>query len=219
MCARVENPSPRGRSPVASSSPPRHSTKQPSGSCARRPASRRLASSSSSAPTAIPNRDPRGNIVSIAYLAVGPDIPDLVAGSDADDARLCPVTQVVDESLPLAFDHRRILLDALATAEARLQDSDLATAFVGPEFTLSELRGVYEAVWGEPLDAANFRRSLALDSPVAYAAPVGVTSEPGPAGGRPPERYRATENWTLAGSPVRRPRRKDGPSAPRAPRS
>ena len=166
-----------------------------------------------------PNRDPRGNIVTIAFLAVGPDIPELVAGSDADDARLCPVTQVVDESLPLAFDHRRILLDALATAAARLQDSDLATAFVGPEFTLSELRSVYEAVWGEPLDAANFRRSLALDSPVAYAAPVGVASEPGPAGGRPPERYRATENWTVAGSPVRRPRRKDGPSAPRAPRS
>jgi 8-oxo-dGTP diphosphatase len=161
-----------------------------------------------------PGRDPRGNVVSVAYLAAGPDVPDLVAGSDAADARLWPVADVVGEAVPLAFDHHRILLDALATAEARLQDSDLATAFVGPEFTLSELRSVYEAVWREPLDAANFRRSLALDSPdQAYAAPLGITAEPGPEGGRPPERYRATENWTT-GSPVRRPRRK-GPSAPR----
>jgi 8-oxo-dGTP diphosphatase len=59
-------------------------------------------------------------------------------------------------------------------------------------------------VWGEPLDAANFRRSLALDSDAAYALPLGTTSELGPEGGRPPERYRATENWS-AGSPVKRP--------------
>jgi 8-oxo-dGTP diphosphatase len=77
---------------------------------------------------------------------------------------------------------------------------------------LSELRSVYEAVWGEPLDAANFRRSLALDTDAAYAMPLGSTAEPGPEGGRPPERYRATENWS-AGSPVKRPRRRA--SAPR----
>ena len=119
-----------------------------------------------------PGRDPRGNVVSVAFLAVGPDVPDLVAGSDAADARLWRVADVVDGSLPLAFDHHRIVSDALDHAADRLQDSDLATAFVGPEFTLSELRSVYEAVWGEPLDAANFRRSLALDSTPPYADAV-----------------------------------------------
>ena len=155
-----------------------------------------------------PGRDPRGNIVSIAFLAVGRDVAELVAGTDAAEAQ------------PLARRRRGrpapsrspstttvILGDALDYAADRLQASDLATAFVGPEFTLSELRSVYEAVWGEPLDAANFRRSLALDSDAAYAMPLGSTAEPGPEGGRPPERYRATESWS-AGSPVKRPRRR-----------
>jgi 8-oxo-dGTP diphosphatase len=154
-----------------------------------------------------PGRDPRGNVVSIGFLAVGPDVPDLVAGTDAAEAQLWRVADVVDGSVGLAFDHQRIVIDALTYAADRLQNSDLATAFVGPEFTLTELRSVYEAVWGEPLDAANFRRSLALYSDAAYALPLGATSEPGPEGGRPPERYRATENWS-AGSPVKRPRRR-----------
>jgi 8-oxo-dGTP diphosphatase len=160
-----------------------------------------------------PGRDPRGNIVSIAFLAVGRDVAELVAGTDAVEAQLWRVADVVDGTVDLAFDHHRIVTDALAYAADRLQDSDLATAFVGPEFTLTELRSVYEAVWGEPLDAANFRRSLALDSDAAYAMPLGTTSEPGPEGGRPPERYRATESWS-AGSPVKRPRRRSA-STPR----
>jgi 8-oxo-dGTP diphosphatase len=159
-----------------------------------------------------PGRDPRGNIVSITFLAVGRDVAELVAGTDAAEARLWRVADVVDGTVPLAFDHHRILSDALDYAADSLQASDLATAFVGPEFTLTELRSVYEAVWGEPLDAANFRRSLALDTDAAYAMPLGSTAEPGPEGGRPPERYRATENWS-AGSPVKRPRRRA--SAPR----
>jgi 8-oxo-dGTP diphosphatase len=154
-----------------------------------------------------PGRDPRGNIVSIAFLAVGRVVAELVAGTDAAEARLWRVADVVDGTVPLAFDHHRILSDALDYAADSLQASDLATAFVGPEFTLSELRSVYEAVWGEPLDAANFRRSLALDTDAAYAMPLGSTADPGPEGGRPPERYRATENWS-AGSPVKRPRRR-----------
>ncbi len=116
-----------------------------------------------------PGRDPRGNIVTVAFLAVGRDVAELVAGTDAAEAQLWRVADVVTGTVPLAFDHQLILSDALDYAADRLQASDLATAFVGPEFTLSELRSVYEAVWGEPLDAANFRRSLALDTDAAYA--------------------------------------------------
>jgi 8-oxo-dGTP diphosphatase len=153
-----------------------------------------------------PGRDPRGNIVTIAYLAVTPDVGELAAGTDADDARLLPVARVVSGRLPLAFDHERIVDDAVRYASERLEVGDLATAFVGPTFTLTELKGVYEAVWGDPLDAANFRRSLAPQAEAAYVEPTGERSPPGPEGGRPPELFRVSGDWAKA--PVKRPRKR-----------
>ena len=161
----------------------------------RRPASRRPKALTQFHTYGDPGRDPRGNIVTVAYLAVTPDVGELAAGTDADDARLMPVARVIDGQLPLAFDHQRIVDDAVRYASERLEVGDLATAFVGPTFTLTELKSVYEAVWGEPLDAANFRRSLAPLADAPYVEPTGERSPPGPEGGRPPELFRAS--WRL----------------------
>jgi 8-oxo-dGTP diphosphatase len=154
-----------------------------------------------------PGRDPRGNVVSVGYLAVTPEVGRLVAGTDAAEARLWPVAGVLAGDPKLAFDHRRILAEAVEQARRDLEGSDLATAFVGPTFTLGELQSVYEAIWGEPLDAANFRRSMAVDAAVAYVEPTGERAESGPKGGRRPELFRPSEAWS-AGSPVKRPRRR-----------
>jgi 8-oxo-dGTP diphosphatase len=153
-----------------------------------------------------PERDPRGNIVTVAYLAVTPDVGELAAGTDAADAQLLPVARVIDGQLPLAFDHQRIVDDAVRYASERLEVGDLATAFVGPTFTLTELKSVYEAVWGEPLDAANFRRSLATQTAEPYVEPTGRRSAPGPDGGRPPELFRTSGDWSKP--PVKRPRKR-----------
>src|SRR5215203_7149309 len=104
-----------------------------------------------------PGRDPRMNVVTIGYLAVLREVGALVAGTDAADASLVPVSDVLDGRLELAFDHRRIVHDAVDRVRTELEASGIATAFVGPTFTLSELRAVYEAVWGVRLDGANFR--------------------------------------------------------------
>jgi 8-oxo-dGTP diphosphatase len=152
-----------------------------------------------------PGRDPRTNVVTIAYLAVVRRVGDLLAGGDAVDARLWPVAQVVDGRLPLAFDHERIVTDAVERARVELETTGLATAFVGPTFTLSQLRTVYESVWEVELDPANFRRSLSPGDG-EYLEPTGERAEPGPEGGRPPELYRTTTAWET-GSPVKRPRR------------
>ena len=101
--------------------------------------------------------------------------------------------------------HRQILEDAIEQAREQLENSGLATAFVGPTFTLSQLRGVYEAVWGDELDPGNFRRSLVAPSP-AFVEPAGLAA-PGPKGGRPPEVFRATKIWS-AGSPVKRSKKR-----------
>src|SRR5262245_30981945 len=56
-----------------------------------------------------PGRDPRGPVVSVAFLAIAPDLPTPTAGSDARDAHWKPVETVHGQ---LAFDHDQILGDA-----------------------------------------------------------------------------------------------------------
>jgi len=107
-----------------------------------------------------PGRDPRMRVVSIAYVAMVPDVAGPVAGSDAVQARFWPVGDVLAGDLPLAFDHDRILADAVDRARAKLEYTSLATTFLDEPFTVADLRRVYETVWGVRLHAANFRRKV-----------------------------------------------------------
>ena len=107
-----------------------------------------------------PKRDPRMRVVSVAYLAFGPDLPEPRAGTDAADARWRLVADLLSSSSRLAFDHDQILTDGLERARAKLEYSPLATAFCAEEFTVAELRHVYEVVWGIELDPRNFHRKV-----------------------------------------------------------
>jgi 8-oxo-dGTP diphosphatase len=153
-----------------------------------------------------PGRDPRMNVVTIAYLAVLRDVGAIVAGTDAADAALVPVSDVLNEKIDLAFDHLRIVRDAVERVRVELEVTGIATAFVGATFTLAELRAVYEALWGVQLDAANFRRSIVADD--GWVIPTGRRARPGPAGGRPAELYRAGRAWSHGG-PIHRLQRTD----------
>ena len=149
-----------------------------------------------------PERDPRMNVVTVAYLAVLRDVGDVVAGTDAVDAALVPVSDVLDGKLELAFDHARIVRDAAERVRADLELRGIATAFVGPTFTLAELRAVYEAVWGVQLDSANFRRSVLAED--GWVIPTGRRARPGSTGGKPAELFRAGRMWK-GGGPIRYP--------------
>ena len=148
-----------------------------------------------------PERDPRMNVVTVAYLAVLRDVGSVVAGTDAADAALVPVHDVVNGRIPLAFDHLRIARDAIERARVELEVSGIATAFVGTTFTMAELRAVYEAIWGVQLDAANFRRSIVAED--GWVIPTGRRAQPGSTGGRPAELYRAGRAWRHGG-PIHR---------------
>ena len=148
-----------------------------------------------------PGRDPRMNVVTVAYLAVLRDVGAVVAGTDAADAALVPVSDILEERTELAFDHMRIVRDAIERVRVELEVSGIATAFVGTTFTMAELRTVYEAIWGVQLDAANFRRSIVSED--GWVIPTGRTAPPGPGGGRPAELYRAGRAWKR-GVPLRR---------------
>ncbi|MEV6636042.1 NUDIX domain-containing protein [Actinoplanes sp. NPDC051470] len=133
-----------------------------------------------------PDRDPRMRVVSVAYLAFAPSLPDPRAGGDASNASWVPV----DETGELAFDHATVLADALDRARSKLEYTPLATAFLPPAFTISELRSVYAAVWGEDLHAGNFHRKV-LSVP-GFVESTGTTASRGGERGGPRARlYRA----------------------------
>ena len=129
-----------------------------------------------------PGRDPRGRVVSVAYLALVPDPGEVSAGSDARSARWTPVAGDV----ALAFDHPRILADGLERARSKLEYSPLAMSFVPHPFTVNELRHVYEVIWGVSRDPRNFHRKLTGTRDLLV--PTGETTTRG--GGRPAQLFR-----------------------------
>jgi 8-oxo-dGTP diphosphatase len=112
------------------------------------------------------------------------------------------VSDAREGEIELAFDHARILHDAVERVRVDVELRGIATAFVGPTFTLGELRSVYEAVWGVRLDSANFRRSLLSEG--GWVVPIGRRARPGSSGGKPAELFRAGQMWQQGG-PIRYP--------------
>ncbi|MBO3742115.1 NUDIX hydrolase [Actinoplanes flavus] len=150
-----------------------------------------------------PGRDPRMRVVSAAYLAFAPSLPEPTAGSDAARAYWVPVEEAKD----LAFDHDEILADGLERARAKLEYTPLATAFAGPEFTIGELRQVYAAVWGEELHAGNFHRKV-LSVPGFVESTGETTARGGERGGPRAKLYRAGDARLLHPA-LLRPTRED----------
>jgi 8-oxo-dGTP diphosphatase len=147
-----------------------------------------------------PGRDPRGRVVSVAYLAIMPRLPDPVAGTDTADARWVRAEDVLTGHLRLAFDHQRIVADGVECARRKLENSALATAFCGPVFTISELQRVYEAVWGISLDPRNFYRKV--QGTRGFVVPVSDAKRTG--AGRPARLFRAGHG-TVLNPPMTRP--------------
>jgi 8-oxo-dGTP diphosphatase len=130
-----------------------------------------------------PDRDPRGRVISVAFLAIAPDLPVPAAGTDASQARWAPLGSVRDN---FAFDHLSILDDAVERARTQLELTTLAAAFCAPAFTMGDLRRVYEVVWGVTLDPRNFSRKVA--STDGFIVPTGGKRVPET--GRPAVLYR-----------------------------
>jgi 8-oxo-dGTP diphosphatase len=134
-----------------------------------------------------PGRDPRQRVITVCYLALLPDLPLPIAGGDADGARWMPVGQVLRRGRALAFDHDHIVSDAVERARAKLEYTTLATSFCPAEFTVAELREVYEIVWGEELDPRNFHRKVTGVEGFLVPTDRRVVRN----GGRPAELFRA----------------------------
>ncbi len=106
-----------------------------------------------------PDRDPRMRVVTVAFWAICAELPvSPKAGGDAANTRFKPVEPIESGAFHLAFDHAQIVRDALEQIRSGMKHTALAARFCPPEFTIRQLRQVYETVWGFPLDPGNFQR-------------------------------------------------------------
>ena len=132
-------------------------------------------------------RDPRGRIVTTAFLAIAPNLPEVAGDTDVDRAEWTEVDEKLwRDPSPLAFDHAEILKDALERARRLLEHTTIAADFCGRIFTISELRQVYEAVWGIRLNSQNFQRKVRGTK--GFVVSAGGTRSSAP--GRPAELFK-----------------------------
>lgn len=121
------------------------------------------------------NRDPRGRVISTAYLAILPGrrteeclnladsrlVPFSVRISGSE-LQLCGADgQMLGADL-LAFDHAEIIRTGIQRLRGKISYTDIGFRFLNdPEaFTLVELQSIFEAVLDNGQDSSNFRRFI-----------------------------------------------------------
>lgn len=106
------------------------------------------------------DRDPRMRVVAVAYLGACHRLRLPKSAVGMGSVVLKPTAMIENERIHLAFDHRKIVLDALKRLRSKLQYTTLATRFCKAEFTITELRRVFETIWNTRLDPGNFQRKI-----------------------------------------------------------
>lgn len=140
-----------------------------------------------------PDRDPSVRAVSIAYTAL---IPYL--NNPPDGSMWLAIGDALDERL--AYDHDMMLIRALDETRTMIEETSGATALLTEEFTLAELRSVYEAIWGGAINRGNFARR-ASKCP-GFIKNTGFVSTESP--GRPASLFVVYRHGPLK-TPIRRP--------------
>lgn len=107
-----------------------------------------------------------GRIVTVAYLALLKINEHNKHLSATYDARWAPVLEVGT----LAFDHNRILKDAIEVIRHYVESSPSAMFDLLPrKFTASQLRVLYQLIYNKEFDVRNFHKKIAL---MPYVVPL-----------------------------------------------
>lgn len=112
------------------------------------------------------DRDPRGRVISIVYLALCPAV--VLAEQSLATVRVdwdgeiggSALASLDEKVLNLAFDHAEILGDVVKRLRGKLDYSSIGYALLPDKFTLREVQEVHEAILGKELKKPPFRRKL-----------------------------------------------------------
>ena len=100
------------------------------------------------------DRDPRGRVVSVAYLA-------LIPHTNVRPPKDPNVRWFSVKHLPrLAYDHAQVIRTAFERLRTKLEYTNIAFTLLPLEFTMGELQAVYETVFARRFDKRNFRKKI-----------------------------------------------------------
>lgn len=101
------------------------------------------------------DRDPRGRVITTAFYALIP-MTAVRGGDDAIEAEWRPVTKIPK----LAFDHDRILREAINRLREDLHFRPIGFELMPEKFTVPQLQRLYEAILGVHFDRRNFMKKI-----------------------------------------------------------
>ena len=102
-----------------------------------------------------PNRDPRERVITIAYYALV-RLREVKAGDDAAKAKWF----ALDEVPSLAFDHEKILRDAISELRKQIHFEPVGFELLPEKFTIKALQHLYEAILCVKFDRRNFYNKM-----------------------------------------------------------
>ena len=102
-----------------------------------------------------PGRDPRERVITIAHYALV-RIQEVKGGDDAAKAQWFPI----DEVPQLAFDHDKILRDAMRKLRERIHFEPIGFELLPEKFTMRDLQILYESILGVKFDRRNFAKKM-----------------------------------------------------------
>ena len=107
------------------------------------------------------DRDPRGRIISVAYLALAPSEKLVEKAKDRDTgAWLVDVDDLLAGDDEIAFDYREVIDYARFCLKNEAENTRIAFYLLDELFTLPELQKTYEILMDKPLYKANFRKKI-----------------------------------------------------------
>lgn len=144
-----------------------------------------------------PNRDPRGWVVTVSYLAFIGEEP-LVAGDDTKDARWFSLDRKDDDihlisddveiildlntaeskgKDKLAFDHSEIIVKAFNRIKNKMEHEPQVLLVLGKDFTITEARKVFAKFLGvdfKTIDHSNYKKAMLRYFEEIGERPVGI---------------------------------------------
>ena len=102
-------------------------------------------------------RDPRGNIITIAYFALASTekIKLIKSGKTQN-----PTFHSIKKLPKLAFDHEKIIKYARKRLQSKLEYTNVVYSLLPRFFTFNHLQNAYEIILGQRLDKRNFRKKF-----------------------------------------------------------